>query len=144
MTTYEHRVSERTLLVPGKVFKAREGPLIRMNDGSVESFADKGPFIFISREQKDDVVLLHAYDRNGFHSVLHVAGDRTPGVEQIIPRPYVISSTVRKVKQCRTQRRSKAVAESHKKTAAKVGKRGRKASKKSPITSGRTPKNTKR
>ena len=71
MTTYEHRVSERTLLVPGKVFKAREGPLIRMNDGSVESFADKGPFIFISREQNDDVVLIHAYDRNGFHSVFY-------------------------------------------------------------------------
>ena len=87
MTTYEHRVSERTLLVPGKVFKAREGPLIRMKDGSVESFADKGPFIFIAKEQNDDVVLLHAYDRNGFHSVLHVAGDRTPGVDQIIPRP---------------------------------------------------------
>ena len=134
MTTYEHRVSERTLLVPGKVFKAREGPLIRRNDGSVESFADKGPFIFISREQNDDVVLIHAYDRNGFHSVLHVAGDRTPGVDQIIPRPYVISQTIRKVKQCRTRSKSKAVEESHKKTVAKAGKRGRKASKKSRTT----------
>lgn len=143
MTTYEHRVSERTLLVPGKVFKAREGPLIRMKDGLVESFADKGPFIFISKEQNDDVVLIHAYDRNGFHSVLHIEGDRTPGVDQIIPRPYVISQTVRKVKLCRTLSKSKAVEESHRKTVAKAGKRGRKASKKSRTTSAPTKKKRK-
>ena len=143
MTTYEHRVSERTLLVPGKVFKAREGPMIRMKDGSVESFADKGPFIFIAKEQNDDVVLLHAYDRNGFHSVLHVAGDRTPGVDQIIPRPYVISQTVRKVRRCQTQRKSQAVAESHRKTVAQAGKRGRKGSKANSTTSARTPRKKK-
>ena len=134
MTTYEHRVSERTLLVPGKVFKAREGPLFRMDNGEFEPLVSRGPYIFVSREVQNDCVLIHAVDRDGCHALLHVAGERKSSCDQIIPRPYVITQSVRKIKQCRTQRKSKAVAESYKKTVAKAGKRGQKGSRKSNIT----------
>jgi hypothetical protein len=133
MTTYEHRVSERTLLVPGKVFKAREGPLFRMDNGELEPLVSRGPYIFVSREVQNDCVLIHAIDRDGCHALLHVAGERKSSCDQIIPRPYVITQSVRKIKQCRTQRKSKTVAESHKKMEARI-KRGRKASRKSRTT----------
>jgi hypothetical protein len=133
MTTYEHRVSERTLLVPGKVFKAREGPLFRMDNGELEPLVSRGPYIFVSRQVQNDCVLIHAIDRDGCHALLHVAGERKSSCDQIIPRPYVITQSVRKIKQCRTQRKSKTVAESHKKMEAR-SKRGRKASRKSRTT----------
>jgi hypothetical protein len=75
-------------------------------------------------------VYLHAFDRNGQHSVLHVAGERESPSPEIIPRPYQIRQTVRKVRSCSTKRRAESVKASHAKA------RGSKRKRRSPKGSG--------
>ena len=124
MQINEYRLSERSVLKPGTVFKARNGPLFQLADGSTISVAAKGPFVFQSADVDEDRVYLHAFDRNGQHSVLHVSGERTSPSPEIIPRPYEIKQTVRKVKRCSTRRRAESVKASHAK--AKGSKQNRK------------------
>lgn len=109
ITTTEFRVSERVCLRPGVVFKARFGPQYRMNDGSLVDIAARGPFVFIKAHQEGDLILIEAFDRNGQHAILHIAGDRRSATPEIVTRPYEIRSTQRKVRRCSTKRKSDAL-----------------------------------
>ena len=123
MQTNEYRISERSVLKPGTVFKARNGPLFRLADGSTISVAAKGPFIFQSADVDEDRVYLHALDREGQHSVLHISGKREPPSPEIIPRPYSIKNTIRKVKRCSTRRKAESLKASHAKAQGSKRKR---------------------
>lgn len=131
MHTNEYRLSERSVLKPGTVFKARNGPLFRLADGSTISVAAKGPFVFQAADVDGERVYIHGFDRHGQHAVLHIAGEREPPSPEIIPRPYSIRNTIRKVKRCSTQRKAMSVAASHAK--AQGSKRKRKPKKGSGI-----------
>lgn len=124
MQTTEYRISERSVLRPGTVFRARNGPLFRLADGSTVPVAAKGPFVFQAADVDGERVYLHAFDRHGQHAVLHIAGEREPPSPEIIPRPYSIRNTIRKVKRCSTQRQAISVAASHAKAKSSKRKRG--------------------
>ena len=124
MHTNEYRLSERSMLRPGTVFRAGNGPLFQLSDGSTMPVAAKGPFVFQAAEINGERVYIHAFDRNGQHSVLHISGERESPSPEIIPRPYEIRGTIRKVKRCSTRRRAESVKASHAK--AKGSKQNRK------------------
>ena len=122
MRTREYRVSERTTLRPGVVFRATGGPRYVLESGESVSIAARGPFVFIAAQEDAGRVLLEAYDRGGCHAILHVKGSRTPGDDRIVPAPYVIKGVKRKVKNLDTKRRAAATAE----VAAKADRRPKK------------------
>ena len=125
ITTSEFRVSERVCLRPGTVFRARHGPQYRMADGSIVDMAAKGPFVFVNCHREGELVLLEAYDRNGQHTIMHIAGDRRSATEEIIPRPYQIVGTKRRNIRCSTQKKASVLKESHAKASASKRKRKR-------------------
>jgi len=98
MKLYEYQVSEKSILKRGTPFRcfADSGPVYQTESGEMLNMADKGPFVFLWAEQTNEITLIHALDRGGFHSVLHVAGTRKPSIEGLIPRPYVIKNRVTK------------------------------------------------
>ena len=93
---YEYQVSERSVLKRGTPFKATQGPYFLADNGEHISMADKGPFVFMWAEESKDITLIHALDRDGFHSLLHIKGERKSVVEGLVPRPYVIKNRVTK------------------------------------------------
>ena len=123
MHTNEYRLSERSMLRPGTVFRAGNGPLFQLADGSTMPVAAKGPFVFQAAEINGERVYIHAFDRNGQHSVLHISGERESPSPEIIPRPYEIRNTIRKVKRCSTQRKSASVKASHEKAQSSKRRR---------------------
>ena len=98
MKLYEYQVSEKSILKRGTPFRcfADSGPVYQTESGEMLNMADKGPFVFLWVEQTNEITLIHALDRGGFHSVLHVAGTRKSSIEGLIPRPYVIKNRVTK------------------------------------------------
>ena len=98
MKLYEYQVSEKSILKRGTPFRcfADSGPVYQTESGEMLNMADKGPFVFLWAEQTNEITLIHALDRGGFHSVLHVAGTRKSSIEGLIPRPYVIKNRVTK------------------------------------------------
>jgi hypothetical protein len=95
---YTYQVSEKSVLKRGTPFRcaADSGPVYQSETGEMISMADKGPFVFLWAEYNQDLTLIHALDRDGFHSILHVAGTRTSAIEGLIPRPYVIKNRITK------------------------------------------------
>ena len=95
---YTYQVSEKSVLKRGTPFRcaADSGPIYQTESGEMLFLGDKGPFVFLWVETSNGVTLIHALDRGGFHSVLHVAGTRTSNIEGLIPRPYVIKNRVTK------------------------------------------------
>jgi len=105
----EYRVSERSVLRPGTAFRASGGPVCRLESGEETSIAARGPFVFKYAEQAGDTVYLHAFDRDGQHVCLHVAGNRESPYPEFIPRPYRIRSVMRKGRSlCRGSRKASA------------------------------------
>jgi hypothetical protein len=96
MTTKEYKISERSTLVPGSAFRATGGPVFVLQDGTEESMAARGPFVFLYAEQNQELVFIHAIDRTGNHAILHVKGERKSPFEGLDPRPYVIKNRMRK------------------------------------------------
>jgi hypothetical protein len=92
----EYRVSERVRLRPGVRFRAKEGPLFTLADGTTVPMAARGPFTFRRYCRCDAVEWLEVADRDGFSAVLHIGGERRKVCPEIIPRPYRIGSTIRK------------------------------------------------
>jgi len=98
VTEDSYRVSERVVLRPGVKFRAGGGPYYRMPDGTQASLAARGPFTFIRCHKRGKFVWIEATDRDGQFAPLHVAGRRRRVTASIVPRPYVIRSTVRRKK----------------------------------------------
>lgn len=108
-TLQEYRVSERSVLRPGTAFRASGGPVYRLERGDEISIGARGPFVFKYAEQAGDTVYLHAFDRDGQHVCLHVAGDRISPYQELIPKPYRIRSVMRKGRSlCRGFRKASA------------------------------------
>jgi hypothetical protein len=96
VTEDEYRVSKRVVLRPGVKFRAGGGPYYRLSDGTKVSLAAAGPFTFVRCHRRGKYVLIEALDRDGCFAPLHVAGRRARITPALVPRPYVIRSTVRK------------------------------------------------
>lgn len=116
----EYRVSERSILRPGTAFRANGGPVYALPDGTEVSCAARGPFVFKYAEQAGETVYLHAFDRDGQHVCLHVAGDRASPYPELVPRPYRIRSVMRKGRSlCRGSRKASAANSTQSKDRSK-------------------------
>ncbi len=91
-----YRVSARVVLTPGVKFRAGGGPYYRLSDGTKTSLAAAGPFTFLACHRRGKFVWIEALDKNGCFAPLHVEGRRARITPAIVPRPYVIRSTIRK------------------------------------------------
>jgi hypothetical protein len=94
----EYRVSQRVTLVPGTRFRARGGPFIVLTSGVKASLAAKGPFTFKAHHQRGKYEWIEALDKTGQFAPLHIAGRRKRVTPALVPRPYKITSVVRKKK----------------------------------------------
>jgi len=92
----EYRVGPRSVLRPGVRFRASNGPLFRLADGSTISIKAHGPFTFRAYVRHGTTEWIEATDREGCHAILHIAGQRQQVDEALIPRPYTIRSLIRK------------------------------------------------
>lgn len=111
MRLTEYPISEKSVLKRNTPFKASGGPYYVAEDGQEYNMADRGPFVFLWAEENNGITTIHALDRDGFHSPLHVKGDRKSVVDGMVPRPYKIKSrmikNLHKVKGLAKQRRKK-------------------------------------
>jgi len=98
VTEQEYRVSERVVLRPGVKFRAGGGPYYRMPDGTRVSLAAAGPFTFHAYHRRGKAGWIEATDKHGCFAPLHVAGRRRRVTPSLVPRPYVVRSTVRRKK----------------------------------------------
>jgi hypothetical protein len=94
--TEEYRVSERVVLTPGMKFRAGGGPYYRLPDGTKVSLAARGPFTFLAHCKRGRRSWIDALDREGNYAPLHVEGRRRRITPALVPRPYVIRSTIRR------------------------------------------------
>ena len=97
-TLTEYRIGERSVLRPGTRFRATDGPLFLLRDGTTVSLKAPGPYEFLSYVQADGYDYIEAKDRDGCSAILHIAGERKPPTPEIVPRPYRIRSLIRKKK----------------------------------------------
>lgn len=91
-----YRISERSCLRPGTRFRARGGPVYRLNDGTEVSLAAKGPFTFRFHCKKGRMEWIEAVDGGGANAILHIKGKRKTVDTAIVPRPYALKGTIRK------------------------------------------------
>jgi hypothetical protein len=77
-------------------FRAKGGPLFKLADGTTVPLAAKGPFTFRRYCKRLTCEWIEASDRDGFTAILHIAGRRRKVSPEIVPRPYRITSTIRK------------------------------------------------
>jgi len=98
VTEDSYRVSQRIVLTPGVKFRAGGGPYYLLSDGTKAHLAAAGPFTFIRCHRRGKFVWIEATDKNGCFAPLHVAGRRRRVTASLVPRPYVIRSTVRRKK----------------------------------------------
>jgi len=103
-TLTEYRIGERSVLRPGTRFRATDGPLFRLNDGTQVSLSARGPFVFRCLIRANGCDLIQASDRDGCSAILHIAGERKPPTPEIVPRPYRIKSLIRKPKHGRRRK----------------------------------------
>lgn len=88
MKVYEYQISERSILKRGTPFRATQGPYFVTDTGEQISMAGRGPFVFMWAETVKGCEYIHALDKDGFHEVLHVTGERTSSIEGMVCRPY--------------------------------------------------------
>jgi hypothetical protein len=91
-----YRISERSCLRPGTRFRARGGPVYRLDDGTEVSLAARGPFTFRHHCKKGRVEWIEAVDGGGANAILHIKGKRKTVDTAIVPRPYSLKGTIRK------------------------------------------------
>ena len=111
MRLTEYPISEKSVLRKGTPFKATQGPYYVTKDGEQISMASRGPYVFLWAEENNGVTLIHALDRDAFHEVMHISGERKSSIDGMVPRPYKIKGrmikNLHKVKGLRKQRRKK-------------------------------------
>lgn len=94
----EWQVSERVVLRRGDKFRVAGGPYYRMPDGTRASMAVRGVLTFSGALVRGSLVLIEAFDANGF-VCLHVQGRRKNAVgASFVPRPYKVRGKVRATK----------------------------------------------
>lgn len=91
-----YRISERSCLRPGTRFRARGGPVYKLNDGTEVSLAARGPFTFRFHCKTGRVEWIEAVDSGGANAILHIKGKRKTVDEAIVARPYQLKSVIRK------------------------------------------------
>jgi hypothetical protein len=91
-----YRASERVVLRPGTRFRARGGPVYKLNDGTEVSLAARGPFTFRFHCKTGRVEWIEAVDSGGANAILHIKGKRKTVDEAIVARPYQLKSVIRK------------------------------------------------
>jgi len=90
----EWQVSERVVLRRGDKFRVSGGPYYRMPDGTKASMAVRGLLTFSAALVRGNLVLIEAFDANGFVCI-HVAGRRKNAVgASFVPRPYKVRGKV--------------------------------------------------
>jgi hypothetical protein len=90
----EFRWSKRRLLTVGTRFSASMGPVFRLSDGSTTPIRAPNPFTFRAHCKAGDVEWIEATDGNGAATVLHIKGERSPPVPEIIPRLYRLQKVI--------------------------------------------------
>lgn len=90
-----YRVSERVVLSPGDVFRASGGPYWKTGNGEKVSLKARGPYRFVAHTKRGTCECIEAYDKDGQHCVLHVAGRRRRIDGCLVTRPYVITGKKR-------------------------------------------------
>ena len=111
MRLTEYKISEKSVLKRNTPFKANGGPYYVSEAGEHINMADRGPFVFLWAEENNGVTTIHALDKDGLHSPLHIKGERKSVVDGMVARPYKIKSrmikNLHKVKGLTKQRRKK-------------------------------------
>lgn len=92
----EYRVSQRVLLRPGDVFRAKGGPFWKSSTGEKISLTPKGPFKFLRYCRRGETAWIESLDKNGAFCPLHLGGRRKRIDERLIPRPYVVTGKKRR------------------------------------------------
>lgn len=91
----EYRVSQRVVLKPGDMFRAKGGPYWKSSTGEKISLTPKGPFKFIRFCRRGDTEWIEALDKSGAFSPLHISGRRRKIDSRIVVRPYVVTGKKR-------------------------------------------------
>lgn len=90
-----YRVSERVVLSPGDVFRAKGGPFWKTATGDKVPLNARGPFRFQAHTKRGTCECIEALDREGNFCVLHVAGRRRRIDGSLVARPYVVTGKKR-------------------------------------------------
>ena len=111
MRLTEYKISEKSVLRKGTPFRATQGPYYVTAGGEHIPLHARSPFVFLWAETVKGCDYIHALDKEGFHEVLHVSGERQPSIEGIVARPYKlrnrITKNLHKVKALTKRRRKK-------------------------------------
>lgn len=91
----EYRVSQRVVLRPGDLFRAKGGPYWKSATGEKLSLTPKGPFKFIRLCRRGETEWIESLDKSGAFCPLHLSGRRKRIDSRLVTRPYVVTGKKR-------------------------------------------------